>query len=84
MARRSCSGARTKATDDAEAEAGQGEEETAEGKQGERSMAYQVFAGIYVCVLVFSWRTGQLITVNAQDAIERLRRYVLEKFSRKH
>lgn len=90
MAHRSCSAAvRTKAADDdaepqAEAE-DRGDEATAAGgrKQGERSIAYQIFAGIYVMVLVFSWRIGELIVANAEDGIERLRRYVREKFGGK-
>ena len=47
---------------------------------GERSMAYQIFAGLYVCAYVFFWRTGELIVVNAQEALERLRRYVRDNF----
>ncbi|KAL6619170.1 hypothetical protein ACP70R_034309 [Stipagrostis hirtigluma subsp. patula] len=49
----------------------------------QRSMAYRLLADIYVCLYVFSWRTGQLIYLNAQFALERLHKYVVDKFSRR-
>ncbi|CAL4893781.1 unnamed protein product [Urochloa decumbens] len=88
--RRSCpTAARTKARDDEaepepQAPAMEGEEEVAvESSPGGRSLAYQIFEAVYLCAYVLSWRIGELIVVNAQDALERLRRYVLEKFNRK-
>lgn len=83
-----------KARDEAEREpqapppatmAKQGEEEKEAAPErkpagGERSMAYQIFAGLYVCAYVFCWRTGELIFLNAQDAVDRLRRHVRDKF----
>ncbi|CAL4900979.1 unnamed protein product [Urochloa decumbens] len=92
MGHRPCPVARTKARDDGEAEpepqpqapAKEGEEEAAvERSRGGRSLAYQIFEAVYLCAYVLSWRIGELIAANAQDAVERLRRYVLGKFNRK-
>jgi hypothetical protein len=88
MGRCSCPAPRTKARDEAEREpqqapAKQGEEEEAaaeRNKPAERSMAYQIFAGLYMRAYVFFWRTGELIAVNAEEALERLRRYVRDNF----
>lgn len=92
--RRPCPAPTAKARDEAEREpqappppammAKQGEEEKEAAPErkpaGERSMAYQIFAGLYVCAYVFCWRTGELIFLNAQDALDRLRRHVRDKF----
>jgi hypothetical protein len=90
MGRRSCPAARTKARDEAEPEpqpqapAKEGEEAApAGGGRGERSIAYGIFEGVYLCAYVLSCRIGELIVANAQDAIERLRRYVLDNFNQK-
>lgn len=90
MRHRSCPAARTKARDDEaepEPEAPapkQGEEAAAAGRnRGQRSMAYQIFEAVYLCAYVLSWRIGELIVVNAEDALKRLRGYVLEKFNQK-
>lgn len=88
MGRCSCLAPRTKARDEVEREpqaptlAKQGEEAAAAERKpaGERSMAYQLFASLYVCAYVFCWRTGELIAGNAQEALERLRRYVRDNF----
>jgi hypothetical protein len=95
--RRQCPAPMAKARDETEREpqapppammAKQGEEEKEAAPErkpaGERSMAYQIFAGLYVCAYVFCWRTGELIFLNAQDALDRLRRHVRDKlFNRK-
>lgn len=91
MGRRSCPAARTKARDEAEPEP-QATPATKEGEEaapaerrsrGGRSTVYGIFEAVYLCAYVLSWRIGEIIVVNAQDAIERLRRYVLDKFNRK-
>ena len=92
MGQRSCPAARTKARDEAEPEpqphglapAKEGEEAApAERNRGERSLAYEIFEGVYLCAYVLSWRISELIVAKTQDALERLRRYVLDKFNRK-
>ena len=89
MGQRSFPAARTKARDEAEPEpqpqglAPPKKEGEEAAPPAERSLAYQIFESVYLCAYVLSWRIGELIVVKAQDALERLRRYVLDRFNRK-
>ncbi|CAN6341875.1 unnamed protein product [Urochloa humidicola] len=89
-----CLAARTKARDDEEeaehephqAPAKEVEEAAAAAERsrgGEPSLAYQIFEAVYLCAYVMCCRIGEPLVENAQGALERLRRYVVDKFNKK-
>jgi hypothetical protein len=94
MEQRSCPAARSNSkarddeaeTDEPEAPAPKQGEESAAGRsrgQGQRSMACQIFESVYLCAYIMSCRIGEGIVLNAEDALKRLRGYVLDKFDQK-
>ncbi|CAN6328097.1 unnamed protein product [Urochloa humidicola] len=90
-----CLAARTKARDEEEetepepqAPAKEVEEAVAAAERSRRgepmpSLAYQIFETVYLCAYVMCCRIGEPVVANAQHALERLRRYVVDKFNRK-
>lgn len=40
----------------------------------DKNSAYELFAAIYVCVYVLSWRLGELIDYHVQEALEKFRK----------